>query len=321
MQCHQEGDVLVRTLYVSLDPSSRVWTNAEASYLPPVELGDVMRGESVGVVEQSLNSRFKEGDLVAGASAGWCTYKLIPKGAGLHRLPSPAESGIPSEAYVGFLNFIGATAYFGLLDITDPKEGETLVVDAAAGAVGSLVGQIGKIKGMRVIGICGSEDKCRWITEELGFDGAINYRTENVRKSLGVLCPDGVDVVFENVGGTIFDDILAHINIGARISLCGLISSYNSTKPVPGPYRFGQILVKRATVKGFIVLDYVPRFAEAMRDLSQWLKEGKIKYRVDVVRGLENAPSALNRLFSGENQGKLCVQVTQDSSCSPTAKL
>ena len=221
----------------------------------------------------------------------------------------PNDPSIPPTAFMGLFGHIGFTAYFGLLDIGKPQPGETLVVSAAAGAVGSLVGQIGKIKGCRVVGIAGSDDKCRWITEDLGFDAAINYKTESVLRALKTHCPKGIDIYFDNVGGNILDAALALINLRARIPLCGLISQYNATEPVPGPYNFANILVRRARVEGFIVMDYMNRAQEAVAELSKWLAEGKIKYRVEVVEGLEHAPEALNKLFDGSHSGKLVVKI------------
>jgi hypothetical protein len=209
------------------------------------------------------------------------------------------------------------TAYFGLLDIGQPQTGETLVVSAAAGAVGSLVGQIGKIKGCRVVGIAGSDEKCRWITDELGFDAAINYKSEPILESLQQHCPDGIDIDFENVGGEILDAVLSLINQRARIVVCGLISQYNAVERVPGPYNFANILIKRARVEGFIVLDYLHRTPEAIADLSRWFAEGQIRYRVDVVDGLANAPRALNRLFDGSNVGKLILKLSGEPTGKP----
>jgi NADPH-dependent curcumin reductase CurA len=303
-----EGELLVHNLYLSLDPTNRGWMDETAGYLPPIAIGAVMRGITLGVVEQSRHERFPEGTLVRG-TLGWQDYALS-NGAGLAILPDTPS--LPLTAHLGLLGIIGPAAYFGLLDIGKPKAGETLVVSAAAGAVGSLVGQIGKIKGCRVVGIAGSEDKCRWLTDELGFDAAVNYKTERVRASLKHHCPDGIDVHFENVGGEILDAALGLINLRARIVLCGLISQYNAIQPVPGPNAFGNILVKRARVEGFIVLDYMPRAQEAVRDLCQWYAEGKLRYRVDVVEGLEHAPRALNKLFDGSNQGKLVVKLSTD---------
>ncbi|HEX8183267.1 MAG TPA: NADP-dependent oxidoreductase, partial [Blastocatellia bacterium] len=256
------------------------------------------------VVEQSRNPRFQEGALVQGL-LGWQDY-AISDGNGLTALPH--NESIPLTAYFGLFGHIGLSAYFGLLDIGKPQAGETVVVSAAAGAVGSLAGQIGKIKGCRVVGIAGGEEKCGWITGELGFDAAIDYKSGPVLEGLQKHCPGGVDVYFENVGGQILDAVLSVINLRARIVLCGLISQYNAPEPVPGPYNFANILIKRARVEGFIVTDYMSRAQEAMADLGKWLVEGKIKYRVDVVEGIENAPLALTRLFDGSNKGKLIVK-------------
>ncbi len=292
-----EGELIVRNLYLSLDPTYRGWMNETATYLRPVAIGDVMRGITVGVVEQSRHAQLPEGTLVQGL-LGWQDYALTD-GAGLSILPD--DPSIPLTAHLGLFGIIGPTAYFGLLDIGKPQAGETLVVSAAAGAVGSLVGQIGKIKGCRVVGIAGSAEKCRWIQDELGFDAAINYKTEAVPASLRRHCPDGIDIHFENVGGPILDAALSLINLRARIVLCGLIAQYNAVQPVPGPYAFAHILTKRARLEGFIVLDYMPRAQEAIHDLSQWYAEGKLRYRVDVVEGIENAPRAMNKLFDGSN--------------------
>ena len=300
----QDGQFLVRNLYLSLDPTMRGWASRD-TYLPAVPIGDVMRGGTIGVIEESRNANFKVGDHVSGL-LGWQEY-AITDGKGVNTLPN--LPGIPLTAHFGLFGHIGMTAYFGLLDIGQPKPGETLVVSAAAGAVGSLVGQIGKIKGCRVVGIAGADDKCKWLVDELGFDAAINYKTENVAAALKKHCPNGIDIGFENVGGEIMDAVLAQINFRARIALCGLISSYNATEPVPGPYNFANILVQRARVEGFIVMDYAPRAMECMTEMGKWLMEGKIKYRIDEVDGLKHAPLALNKLFEGTNIGKLVVKI------------
>ena len=300
----QDGQVLVRNLYLSLDPTMRMWATKD-TYLPAVKIGEVMRGGTIGVVEESRNPKFKEGDHVTGL-LGWQEYAATD-GKGLNVLPN--LPGVPLTAHFGLFGHIGMTAYFGLLDIGKPQAGETLVVSAAAGAVGSLVGQIGKIKGCHVVGIAGADDKCDWIVNDLGFDAAINYKTENVYEALKKHCPKGIDIDFENVGGEIMDAVLAQINFRARIVLCGLISGYNATEPVPGPYNFANILVQRARVEGFIVLDYAARAMECMTELGQWLMQGKIKYRIDEVDGLKQAPQALNRLFDGANIGKLVVKI------------
>ncbi|MEK6284402.1 MAG: NADP-dependent oxidoreductase [Acidobacteriota bacterium] len=301
----KEGELLVHNQYLSLDPTNRGWANEVDTYLPAVKLGDVMRGGAIGVVEESRNPGFKAGDHVSGL-LGWQDY-AVTDGLGLTKLPDiPA---VPLTAYMGLFGHIGLTAYYGLLDVGKPKAGETLVVSAAAGAVGSLAGQIGKIVGCRVVGIAGSDEKCRWLAEELGFDAAVNYKKGNVLEALKRECPNGIDVDFENVGGEILDAVLALINIGARISLCGLISQYNATERVPGPYNLAMLIVRRARIEGFLVTDYMDRAQEAMTQLGRWLMEGKIKYRVDVVEGLDQAPRAVNKLFDGSNQGKLVIKI------------
>ncbi len=300
-----EGQILVQNKYISLDPTNRIWVTDVPSYLPPVGIGEVMRGGAIGEVLESHNPAFTVGDHVQGL-LGWQDY-YVGNGQGLQTLPK--MPGVPLTAFMGLFSHIGLTAYFGLLDITNPKEGETLVVSGAAGAVGSLVGQIGKIKGMRVVGIAGNDEKCKWIVDELGFDAAINYKTENVRESLKKHCPGGIDVDFENVGGPILDDILSLMNLHGRISLCGMISTYNSTEPVPGPYNFANVIAKRLRIEGFIVMDYYDRAQQCMNQLGQWLIEGKIKYKIDEVDGLDKAPQALNKLFVGENVGKLVVKI------------
>ncbi|MBO0723812.1 MAG: NADP-dependent oxidoreductase [Blastocatellia bacterium] len=300
-----DNQVLVRNLYLSLDPANRAWVREEGSYMPPIPLGAIMHGMTVGVVEESRHSNYKPGDKVQGV-LGWQEY-AVADGALLGKLPE--DPTIPLTAYLGLFGHIGITAYFGMLDITHPKEGETLVVSAAAGAVGSIAGQIGKIKGCRVVGIAGSPEKCRWIVDELGFDQAINYKLGNLREALDKACPNGIDIYFDNVGGGILDAVLGLINLHARISICGMISLYNATQPVPGPYNLINILQKRAKMQGFIVLDYMQRAPEAIADLRKWYAEGRIKYRVEVVEGLRNAPGAVNKLFDGSNHGKLIIKI------------
>ena len=304
-----DGQLLVRVIYLSIDPTNRGWIRETESYLPPVQIGEVMRGIAIGVVEESKNTNFVAGDIVQGM-LGWQEY-FISNGEGLTKLPK--DLPVPLTAHFGLFGHIGLSAYFGLLDIGKPKPGETLVVSAAAGAVGSLVGQIGKIMGCRVVGIAGTDEKCQWLTNELGFDAAINYKTESVFRRLKEYCPDGIDVYFDTVGGKILDTVLALIIIKARIVICGLISHYNAEKPVPGPYNYGNILIKRARVEGFIVLDYFDRAEDAITKLAGWFAEGKINYRVDVVDGLKNAPETMNRLFDGSHSGKLIVQVSEES--------
>lgn len=307
----KDDEVLVRVIYLSLDPTNRIWMSDIEQYMPPVKIGEVMRGVIIGVVEESKNPNFKKGDLVSGI-LGWQDYAIALGNSGfsLTRLPDPLPC--PLNAFAGPLGVTGFTAYFGLLDIGQPKVGETVVVSAAAGAVGSIVGQIAKIKGCRVVGITGSDEKCRWLTEELGFDAAINYKTGDLEKALAQACPNGIDVYFDNVGGIILDAVLTKINLHARLPLCGLISTYNASKPVPGPYNYIQILMKRALLQGFIILDYTPRFHEAIAEIGKWLDQGKIKYALEIVEGLENAPKAILKLFDGNKKGKLVIKVSNE---------
>lgn len=305
----KEGEFLVRNIYLSLDPTNRIWMTDMEQYMPPVQLGEVMRGGTVGVVEESMNPDFAPGDLVSALTLGWQLYG-ISKGVGVSKLP--AQVPVPLTAFTAVLNHIGATAYFCLLDLGKPKPGETVVVSAAAGAVGSLVGQIAKIKGCRAVGLAGSDEKCRWITEELGFDGAINYKTENVATRLKELCPKGIDVYFDNVGGEILDIALTQMNLFGRVPLCGLISQYNEAGPQPGPAYFSNILMRRLRVEGFIVLDYAKRYPEAFAQLGQWIGSGALKYRVDMAEGLKNAPQALSRLFTGDNIGKQVLKISDE---------
>jgi NADPH-dependent curcumin reductase CurA len=309
----KEGEVLVRSIYLSLDPTNRLWMSDMEQYMPPVEIGEVMRGGIIGMVEESKNQNFKQGDLVSGV-LGWQDYAIAEGNSGfsLTRLPDPLPC--PLTAFMGPLGVTGCTAYFGLLDIGQVKVGETVVVSAAAGAVGSIVGQIAKIKGCRVVGITGSDEKCQWLVEELGFDAAINYKTVDLESAIAQACPNGIDVYFDNVGGSILEAVLTKINLHARIPLCGLISTYNATEPVPGPYNYSQILMKRVRVQGFIILDYIPRWSEAISDLGQWLNQGKIKYALEVIEGLENAPKAILKLFDGNKKGKLVVKVSEEPS-------
>ncbi len=299
-----DAEIRVRQEFLSLDPTNRVWMNDADSYLPRLPLGAVMRGIGIGTVEASNVPKYSPGDTVQGL-LGWQRYYQGPA-EGLTKLP---PIPLPKEAHFGLLGHIGLTAYFGLVEVGKAKEGETLVVSAAAGAVGSLAGQIGKILGMRVVGIAGSDAKCAWLTKELGFDASINYKTANLNEELARLCPHGIDVYFDNVGGRILEAVLNHINLHARIAACGMISQYNAQRPEPGPSNLGMIIGQRATIQGFIVMDFLGKAMEAGLKLIGWHMSGRLKYRVDMVEGLEQAPEALNRLFSGANQGKLVVRV------------
>ena len=308
-----DGQILVRTVYLSLDPTNRVWMNEAESYLPALPLGSVMRGIGIGLVEESRHPQYAAGDMVQGL-LGWQRY-AVSDGRGLSRL---TRLPIPLTAYLGVLGHIGMTAYFGLLDIGKPRAGETLVISAGAGAVGSLVGQIGKIKGCRVVGIAGSEDKCRWMRDDLGFDAVINYKIENLPEALRRHCPEGIDIYFDNVGGKILEAALDQLALRARIVVCGMISQYAAGE-ASGPPNLVRLVVKRARMEGFLVLDYMDRAAEAITALSEWLLTGKLQYRVDVVDGLANAPKALNRLFDGANTGKLIVKVSDEPEAPPAA--
>ncbi|WP_455141759.1 NADP-dependent oxidoreductase [Candidatus Hodarchaeum mangrovi] len=309
----QEGELLVKNYYLSLDPANRSWISAspKSHYIEPVKIGDVMRGITIGQVIESKNPKYDKGEYVIG-TLGWQDYS-VSKGSGLINISLlPKPEGVSITIYLNVLGMIGLTAYFGLLEIGKPKVGETLVVSAAAGAVGSLVGQIGKIKGCRVIGIAGTEEKCKWLTEELKFDGAINYKTESVYKRLKELCPNGIDIYYENVGGKILDAALANLAVYARIPVCGMISKYNLTELQPGPSNIVQIVTKRALMQGFIVNDFLGRISEAMLDLMTWFNEGKLKYREHIIQGLKNAPRAINMLFDGSNKGKLIIQIAKE---------
>jgi NADPH-dependent curcumin reductase CurA len=300
-----EGQVLVKVHYLSLDPAMRGWMNEGKSYIAPVGVGDVMRALGIGRVEQSRNADLPVGTYVCG-SFGVQEYALSD-GKGLTRVDPRAA---PLPVYLGTLGMSGMTAYFGLLDIGRPKAGQTVVVSGAAGAVGMVVGQIAKIKGCRVVGVAGGAEKCRFITGELGFDVAIDYKSEDPKKALKAACPAGIDVYFDNVGGDILDAALAQLARGARIVICGAISQYNNTGPVRGPANYLSLLVNRATMTGMVVFDYADRFAGAAAEMAAWMKEGKLRSREEIVSGgLESFPDALLKLFKGENTGKLVLAV------------
>lgn len=298
-----EGEVLRRTLWLSVDPYMRGRMSTAKSYAEPAKLGEPMVGQTVSQVVASNDPRFAAGDYVLGFD-GWRAY-ASGESKGLRKL-DPSQG--PVSYALGVLGMVGLTAYVALLDIGEPKSGETVVVSGAAGAVGSLAGQIAKIKGCRVVGTAGSDEKCDWVTRELGFDACINYKTADLREALKATCPDGIDVYFDNVAGAVLEAVLKRINQGARIPLVGLISTYNDAKPQPGP-NLTPLLVKRARIQGMLVFDHVHRMPDFLRDMSQWLREGKIRYREDVVEGLENAPRAFVGLFAGENMGKRVVKV------------
>ena len=298
------GEAVAQLLYLSLDPTNRVWVTDRESYLPPVQIGEVMRGGGIARIVESNTPQYAVGDLVTGLT-GWQEYVRLDGSAMVQ--PVPAGLPVPPEVFLGVLGVTGLTAYFGLLEIGQPRAGETVLVSAAAGATGSVVGQIARIKGCRAVGIAGGAEKCRWLTEELGFDAAVDYKAAGWQERLRAACPNGIDVNFENVGGEIMDEVMSQMNLNGRVALCGLISGYNSGEPMRG--RFDLLLTKRLQVRGFIVLDFLPRFAEGMVQLAQWYAEGRVKHRDTVVAGLEQAPTALNMLFDGGNLGKLLIKV------------
>lgn len=302
-----EGEVLVRNLYLSFDPTQRGWMEDRESYLPPVQLGEPMRAGSVGQVVESKNPDFARGDIVQ-TTGGWQDFVVVAPATsvmGLNKVPA----GITPEMMMSVLGVTGLTAYWGLLDLGAPKAGETVLVSGAAGATGSVVGQIAKIKGCRVVGIAGGAQKCAWLKDELGFDEVIDYKNENVGERIKATCPNKVDVYFDNVGGNILQAALDNINMHARVVLCGGISGYNATEPVPGPNNLMNLIIMRARMEGFIVIDYMSRSGEAIQDLLQWIEDGKLKFQVDVQEGFEKIPDTLQRLFTGQNLGKQLLKI------------
>ncbi len=302
-----DGQILVRNLFVSCDPTQRGWASAQ-TYYPAMKLGEVMRAFGVGEVISSRLPEFRPGQLVQGLF-GWQDYAVAGHGGLYPILPVP--EGIPIETAMSALGNTGMTAYFGLLEIGRAQAGESVVVSAAAGATGSVVGQLAKIKGCRAIGIAGGEAKCRYLTDELGFDAAIDYKNENVVTRMRQECPNGIDVYFDNVGGRILEAALANLALRGRIVLCGAISGYNESTPPPGPKNYMKLLSQRGRMEGFVVIDFLPRATEAIDALAGFMREGRLKDRVDVQHGLENAPAALARLFRGENIGKQLVKVAE----------
>jgi NADPH-dependent curcumin reductase CurA len=300
----QEGQVLIENSYISLDPAMRGWMSAGRSYIPPVEIGEVMRAGTVGTVVESKGTKLVAGDDITGW-LGVQQYAVCDENA----VFKVDTTEIPLPKYLGALGMPGMTAYFGLLEVGAPKEGETVVVSGAAGAVGSVVGQIAKLKGCRVVGIAGGPDKCGWIVDELGFDAAIDYKSEDVGAALREHCPEGIDVYFDNVGGDILDAALARLARGARVVVCGAISQYNNLDAVKGPSNYMSLLVNRARMQGFVVMDYMSRYPEAMRDMGAWIADGRLIAREDVVEGFDSFPDALKKLFAGENVGKLVLKI------------
>ena len=302
----QDGEFSLRVTYLSLDPTNRIWMSDQEQYMPPVVVGAPMRGGVAGRVVESRKDGVEPGDLFAGLGE-WADI-MISDGTGLSRLPE--IPGVPLAASFGTLGLVGPTAYFGLLDIGKPQPGEILVVGAAAGGVGQIVGQIGKIMGCKVIGIAGGKAKCDYVVNELGFDACIDYKSQDVGTELDRLAPEGVDINFEQVGGDIMVAVLKRMKLFGRMPLCGMISSYNATEGDEPPGFWTMMLMRRLTVRGFIVTDFAPRFAESGQALLGWMMAGKLKTRQDIRPGLENAATAVKDLYSGGNFGKLLVEVT-----------
>ncbi|GIZ51552.1 NADP-dependent oxidoreductase [Noviherbaspirillum aridicola] len=306
-----EGEVLIKNLYLSLDPAMRGWMNEGRSYIRPVAIDEVMRAGGIGRVIASTSPRFAVGDHVSGTLGvqEYWTGKADDREAALHKV----DPALPLPKYLNALGMPGMTAYFGLLDIGQPKPGETVVVSGAAGAVGQTVGQVAKHKGCRVVGIAGGKEKCDFVVNELGFDACIDYKNGSVREGLKQHCPKGVDIYFDNVGGDILDDVLAKLAMKARIIICGAISQYNNTTPVKGPANYLSLLVNRARMEGMVVFDYADRYHVAMAEMAGWMKEGSFRSREDIVRGLDKFPEALLMLFEGKNFGKLVLQVADET--------
>jgi NADPH-dependent curcumin reductase CurA len=309
-----EGEFLVRNLYLSLDPAMRTWMVDQPSYVPPVALGEVMRGACVGRVLESRNPDYTSGEPVLGIF-GWQDYSVSDGGGAIAVTKVP--DGVPLTMPLGVLGITSLTAYFGLKEIGKPEPGETVVVSGAAGATGSVTGQLAKIWGCKVVGIAGGPEKCDWLTSELGFDGAIDYKAEKVSARLRELCPGGTNVFWDNVGGEVLEAGLANLAMHARVVLCGAISNYNAPSP-NGPRNYMNLLVRRSRMEGFVVFDYLSRTNEAMAELVPLVMQGKIQHREDVRAGLEAAPAALVDLYSGDNRGKLLVKIADDPADAGT---
>ena len=303
----QDGQVLVRNLYLSFDPTQRGWMEDRESYLPPVALGEPMRAGSIGQVTESRHADFAVGDIVQ-TTGGWQDFVVAAPGQGPMGL-SKVPDGVTPEMMLSVLGITGLTAYFGLLDLGQPKASETVLVSGAAGATGSVAGQIARIKGCRVVGIAGGPEKCAWLKDEAGFDDVIDYKSEDVNARIAETCPNKLDVYFDNVGGDILEAALNHLNLRARIVMCGGISGYNATQPIPGPANLMNIVTTRSRMEGFIILDYMARAPEAINELLGWIGSGELKFQVDVQEGFDNIPDTLQRLFTGKNLGKQLLKI------------
>ncbi len=300
-----EGEVLVRNLWLSFDPTQRGWMSHD-TYTPAIPIGSVMRAGAIGQVVESRHPGFIVGDLVQGVF-GWEDYS-VTDGRGFRPM-TKVPPGVPPNLALGVLGLTGLTAYFGVVDLGQPRKGETFLVSGAAGAVGSVAGQIAKIHGLRVIGTAGGKEKCDWLVREAGFDGAIDYRSENVGMRLSTLCPEGIDIFFDNVGGVVLDEALARLRRNGRIVLCGAISRYQDKVPSPGPVNYTALIGRHGRMTGFLIMDYAERIPEAYGALAGWLRSGLLKSKEDVAVGLENAPKTLARLFTGANFGKQLLKI------------
>lgn len=306
MPAHGAGEALARVRYLSIDPTIRTWMDDAPGYLPPIAIDEVVRSAGVAEVVQSNCDSYSPGQLLFGLT-GWQDYVIADDG---ERALQPLPDGVSPTTALGVFGITGMTAYFGLLDVGSLKKGDTVVVSGAAGATGSTVGQIARIKGAgQVIGIAGGPEKCAWIVDELGFDAAIDYKSSNVAAGLHALAPKGIDLYFDNVGGEILDACLASLALRGRVVLCGAISGYNDRATPRGPANYGALIIRRGRMEGFIILDYLDRFPEAQAEMAGWLASGQLKAREHIVEGLEHAPEALNLLFTGGNTGKVIVRV------------
>jgi NADPH-dependent curcumin reductase CurA len=304
----EEGEILIEHHYISLDPAMRGWMNDTKSYIPPVAIDDVMRAGSIGkVIKNNGNHKFEVGDCVT--SWGGVQQYAVTDGEGWYKVD---ERLAPMPMYIGTLGMPGMTAYFGITEVGKIKEGDIVLVSGAAGAVGSIVGQIAKIKGCRVIGIAGGKEKCDYLINELGFDDAIDYKSENIYTAVKRKCPKGIDVYFDNVGGIILDAALSKLRMYARVVICGAISQYNNKSKIEGPANYLSLLVTRSTMQGMIVMDYVKDYAKAAKQMGIWMQEGKLKSKEDIYEGIENFHETYNRLFSGDKKGKLILKVKED---------
>ena len=306
----KEGEILVRNLYMSFEPAQRGWLNDVPSYVPPVAIGEVMRSAAVGRIVESKNPEYQVGEIVTG-TFGWQDY-IATDGSGMFPIARVGE-GYPITYPLHIYGITGMTAYFGIMDVAKPKAGDIVVVSGAAGATGSVAGQIAKVLGCTVIGIAGGEQKCQWLTETLNFDYAIDYKNEDVGARLNELCRHKINVFFDNVGGPILDNVLANLAQGARIALCGGIpSGYTAHDLPPGPKNYMQLVITRSIMQGYLVLDYLPQFPEAIAQMQAWVADGKIKVQEDMVEGLEHCPETLQGLFQGKNFGKQLLKVALD---------